>query len=60
MTQGVAQMTIATTSLDVMPKRLRPTSEAMDGGSEEAEQQERSRDGGATNGSEALYGRLHA
>jgi hypothetical protein len=32
----------------------------MDGGSEEAEQQERSRDGGATNGSEALYGRLHA
>jgi hypothetical protein len=37
-----------------MPKRLRPTNEVTDGESEEAEQQERSRDGGVTSVSEAL------
>ena len=33
---------------DVMLRKLRPTSGAMDGENEEAEQQERSPDGGAT------------
>ena len=36
-----------------MPRKFGPTSGAMDGESEEAEQQERSQDGGATSGSEA-------
>jgi hypothetical protein len=36
-----------------MPRRLGPTSVAKDGGSEEAEQHERSRDGEAKSGSEA-------
>jgi hypothetical protein len=38
---------------DVMPRNFRPTSGATDGESEEAEEQERSRDGEATSGSEA-------
>jgi hypothetical protein len=38
----------------VMLRRLRPTSEATDGDSEEAAQQERSQDGKATSVSEAL------
>src|SRR5580704_6594909 len=38
---------------DVMSRKRGPTCGATEGGSEEAEQQERSRDGGATSGSEA-------
>jgi hypothetical protein len=51
---GASTFSNARLQLDVMPKRLGPTSGAMDGESEEAEQQERSLDGGATSGSEAL------
>ena len=44
-----------------MLRRLGPTSEAMDGESEEAVQQERSRDGAATSGFEALrYNKIRA
>ena len=43
---------------DVMSRKLGPTCGATEGGSEEAEQQERSRDGGATSGSEGHVGRI--
>jgi hypothetical protein len=43
----------------VMPRKFGPTSGAVDGESEEAEQQERSRDGEATSGSEASCRKLN-